>query len=276
MWLLLSLYAVARVFQILPGKLPMMAVVALHVLPLLVFALIHGAMSYRLHGIMVFFGICLVIGTVFENLGIATGFPFGRYYFTEVMGPKLFQVPILLTLAYIGMGYLSWTLGRVILGNLRSPLLGAHIVTLPVVAAFIMVAWDFGNDPVWANINRLWVWQHGGSYFGVPLTNFLGWYLVVYLIYQSFAIYLRKRSPNANPMSSGYWYWAVMFYALAAAGDIIIILPKPTPAVVFDSTGTPWNVSAIAGACALVSTFVMGAFTVIAWVRLSDQTRKVA
>lgn len=49
MWPLLSVYAVARVFQILPGKLPMMAVVALHVLPLLVFALIHGAISYCLH-----------------------------------------------------------------------------------------------------------------------------------------------------------------------------------------------------------------------------------
>jgi hypothetical protein len=47
MWLLLSLYAVARLFQILPGRLPMTAVVALHVLPLLAFALIHGSMSYR-------------------------------------------------------------------------------------------------------------------------------------------------------------------------------------------------------------------------------------
>ena len=275
MWVLLSVYAVARVFQVLPGRLPMMGVVALHVLPLLVFALIHGVMSYRMHGILIFFAICLVVGNVFENLGVATGFPFGRYYFTDAMGPKLFQVPILLGLAYVGMGYLSWTLGRVILGYLRTPLVGAQVITLPLVASFIMVAWDFANDPVWANINRLWVWQHGGAYFGVPLTNFVGWYFVVYLIYQSFAIYLRERSANDNPMPSGYWRWAVIFYALAATGDIIIVLPKPTPAVVFDPTGTSWNVSGITGACALVSSFAMGAFTLIAWVRLLDQTTKV-
>ena len=275
MWVLLSVYAVARVFQVLPGRLPMMGVVALHVLPLLVFALIHGVMSYRMHGILIFFAICLVVGNVFENLGVATGFPFGRYYFTDAMGPKLFQVPILLGLAYVGMGYLSWTLGRVILGYLRTPLVGAQVITLPLVASFIMVAWDFANDPVWANINRLWVWQHGGAYFGVPLTNFVGWYFVVYLIYQSFAIYLRERSANDNPMPSGYWRWAVIFYALAAAGNIIIVLPKPTPAVVFDPTGTSWNVSGITGACALVSSFAMGAFTLIAWVRLLDQTTKV-
>src|ERR1700726_166123 len=230
--LLLSLYAVARVFQILPSKLPMVAMVALHVLPLLVFALIHGAMSYRLHGILIFFAICFVVGNVFENLGVATGFPFGRYYFTGAMGPKLFQVPILLGLAYVGMGYLSWTLGRVILGNLRSPLAGARVIALPLVAAFIMVAWDFANDPVWANINRLWVWRHGGAYFGVPVTNFLGWYLVVYVIYQLFALYLRGRSPGAKPLPYGYWHWPVIFYALSAAGDILIVLPKPAASVV--------------------------------------------
>lgn len=275
MWLLLSIYAAARVFQILPGKVPMAAVVALHVLPLLLFALIHGAISYRLRGIVIFFAICLVIGNAFENLGVATGFPFGRYSFTDAMGPKLFQVPVLLGLAYVGMGCLSWTLGRVILGNLKSPLIGARVVMLPFVAAFIMVAWDFANDPVWANINRLWVWQHGGAYFGVPLTNFLGRYLVVYLIYQSFAIYLRGRSPNANSLPSGYWQWALIFYALSAAGDIIIVLPKPSPVIVSDAAGMAWNVSAITGACALISIFVMGAFTVIAWARLSDQSSEV-
>jgi uncharacterized membrane protein len=267
-WSLAALYAAARVFQILPGKLPMVAVVALHVLPLLIFALIHGAILYRLTGILIFFAICLIVGNAFENLGAATGFPFGRYYFTDAMGPKLFQVPILLGLAYVGMGYLSWTLGRVILGNLRAPLVGARTVALPLVAAFIMVAWDFANDPVWANINRLWVWRHGGAYFGVPFTNFLGWYLVVYVIYQLFALYLRSRPTDATPLPCRYWHWVVIFYALSSAGDVLIVLPKSARPVVFDPTGTPWNVSSITAACALVSIFVMGGFTLVAWLRL--------
>jgi uncharacterized membrane protein len=137
-----------------------------------------------------------------------------------------------------------------------------------LVAAFIMVAWDFANDPVWANINRLWVWQHGGAYFGVPSTNFLGWYLVVYVIYQLFALYLRARSAGAQPLPSGYWHWAVIFYALSAAGDVLIVLPKPARPVVFDPTATSWSVSTITGACALISIFVMGGITIIAWLRL--------
>src|SRR5438270_10955270 len=153
--MLVLLFEVARVLQILPGKLPVAGVIALHVLPLLAFALIHGAMSYGLRGILIFLAICLIVGNLFENLGVATGFPFGRYYFTDAMGPKLFHVPVLAGLAYAWMGYLSWTLGRVILGNLRSPIVGTRVLTLPLVAAFIMIAWDLPNDPVWVSLDRL-------------------------------------------------------------------------------------------------------------------------
>ena len=269
--MLVSLFEVARVLQILPGNLPVAGVIALHVLPLLVFALIHGAMFYGRRGILVFFVISFVAGNVFENLGVATGFPFGRYYHTDATGPRLFQCPILVGFAYPWMGYLSWTLGRVILGDLRSPLVGTRVITLPLVAGFIMIAWDLAGDPVWATIDRLWVWQ-GGAYFGVPVTNFLGLYGVYYVIHQSFAIYLRGRSPTAGPLSVGYWRLAIIVYALCAGGGIVSVLSKRVPEVVFDPTGTPWNVSTITAACVLVSTFMMGAFAVIAWVRLSDET----
>src|SRR2546423_5859089 len=182
--MLVSLFEVARVLQILPGKLPVAGVIALHVLPLLVFALIHGAMFYGRRGVLIFFLISFIVGNLFENLGVATGFPFGRYYYTDMMGPKLFHVPILVGFAYPWMGYLSWTLGRVILGNVRSPLVGRRIITLPLVAAFIMIALDLAHDPVWANIDRLWIWQDHGDDFCVAVNQLLCLDLVDSLIHQ--------------------------------------------------------------------------------------------
>ena len=79
LWALLVLYAFARVLQIFPGEVPLVAVVALHVLAPIVFALIHGAMFYRTRGILIFFAICLVVGNIIENVGVRTGFPFGSY-----------------------------------------------------------------------------------------------------------------------------------------------------------------------------------------------------
>jgi putative membrane protein len=271
LWALLVLYAIARVLQVVPGRVPMLVVVALHVLPPIVFALIHGAMLYRTRGILTFFAICLVIGNIFENVGVYTGFPFGHYYFTERMGPKLFAVPILLGLAYLGMAYLSWTLARLILGNVRSPLAGFAVVTLPLVAAFIMVAWDFSQDPVWSTILHLWIWQDGGAYFGVPVSNFLGWYLTVYVFYQLFALFLRGRSAGPDPLPARYWHQAVLFYALSAAGNILLIIPRAGPSVVSDPTGAQWRVSDITGTCTLVSLFTMGTFALLAWARIAHQ-----
>jgi uncharacterized membrane protein len=151
-----------------------------------------------------FVTIILVVSNACENVGVRTSLPFGRYYFTDVMGPKILAVPILLGVAYIGMAYLSWTLAMIILGDRQKPLLGRHVVTLPIIAAFMMVSWDLSMDPVWATILRAWVWPQGGAYFGVPASNFVGWYLTVYLIFQSFAIYLHRWSGARTPLPLVY------------------------------------------------------------------------
>jgi uncharacterized membrane protein len=271
LWALLVFYGVARILQVSPGPIPMLAVVALHVLPPVVFALMHGAMLYRWRGILTFFVICLVIGNIFENVGVRTGFPYGHYCFTGLMGPKLFAVPILLGLAYVGMAYLSWTLARLILGDAQNSLKGSRVVTLSLVAAFIMVAWDFSQDPVWSTILHLWVWPQGGPYFGVPVSNFLGWYLTVYVFYQLFGLYLRDRPTNPGPLPNSYWHQSVLFYSLSAAGNILPAIAGHGPSMVCDPTGAQWKVSDITGTCALVSIFTMGAFALLAWVRLADR-----
>jgi hypothetical protein len=76
-WALIGFYAAARVLQVYRGRVPMLAVVALHVFPPAIFALIHGAKFYRWRGILTFLALCLVVGNFFENLGVRTGFPFG-------------------------------------------------------------------------------------------------------------------------------------------------------------------------------------------------------
>lgn len=269
LWALVAIYGFSRVLQVYPGRFPMMAVVALHVLSPLIFALIHGARLYGKRGILMFVLICVTVGNIFENVGVATGFPFGRYYFTSVMGPKIFHVPIFLGLAYVGMGYLSWTLARVILGDAQDFLTGSRVVILPLVAALVMVSWDLAMDPVWSNLVRAWVWQNGGAYFGVPLSNFAGWFFTNYLIYQLFALFLRRQDHASGPIlqPAGYWRTAIVFYGLSAAGNLLFALPHRTIATVTDPTGVQWRVATIVEACALVSIFVMGGFTAIAAIR---------
>jgi uncharacterized membrane protein len=268
LWALLTLYGVTRIFEILPTGVPQLAIVALHVLAPAAFAAIHGATVYRVRGIIAFFAISLVISNIFENLSVITGFPFGRYYFFDLMGPKLFHVPILLGLAYLGMGYLSWALAAV-LGNPSGRLSGSRVVTRPLIATFIMVAWDLSQEPVWATVLHGWAWIHGGAYFGVPVSNFMGWYLTNYVIYQGYALYLRNRLMAATPL--GFWSLPILFYACCAAGNVLQVIPRPVPFLVNDPAGMHWKVSDITATCALISIFIMGAFALLAWIRLADQ-----
>ncbi len=271
LWALVAIYAIARVLQIYPDKVPMPAIVLLHVLPPAIFALLHGRAIFGLRGILTFAGICLGTGFAFETLGVLTGFPFGHYYFTDVMGPKLYQTPVLLALAYLGMGYLAWTLAGIILRTGSRPFEPLRLIALPLVAAFIMVSWDLAMEAVWATLLRAWVWRDGGPWFGVPVTNFLGWYLTVWVFYQAFAIYLRRHSPTATRLPPIFWKKAVAFYAASAAGNVLLLTRQRGPTVVTDPSGAHWRTADITASAALASIFVMGAFALLAWLRLPDR-----
>jgi hypothetical protein len=76
-WALIAAYSAARVLQVYADRVPMLAIVALHVFPPAIFAVIHGAKFYRWRGILTFVALNLVIGNFFGNLGVRTGFPYG-------------------------------------------------------------------------------------------------------------------------------------------------------------------------------------------------------
>jgi uncharacterized membrane protein len=273
LWTLIGLYAVARVLQVFPGKIPMLAVVGLHVVCPAIFAVIHGARVYGWRGICVFVGISLVVGNVFENLGVTTGFPFGHYAFTDVMGPKVFFVPVLLGLAYVGMAYLAWILALVILGVRGNPPAGWRVVTLPLVASVLMVAWDFSQEPVWATVVKAWIWTRGGPYFGVPWSNFAGWFLTVYILYQLFALYVERVPEYPRAMPLNFWRQAIVFYAVSASGNLLLLIPAGGAPTVVDASGAVWKLRDIFGACAVASVFTMGTFAVVAWARLMEQPK---
>src|SRR5258707_15424107 len=97
LWLLAAGYGAALVGNIVFGlSIPIAVVLSISV----AFALIHGSVRYGLRGIATFIVICLVVSNVLENTSILTGFPFGHYHYSDVLGPKLFLVPVLTGPAY--------------------------------------------------------------------------------------------------------------------------------------------------------------------------------
>jgi putative membrane protein len=267
-WAMLLVYVLARICQVYADRLPTLFIVVLHVVSPALFALAHGSALYRARGIVVFAAFCLGFGTLAESVSLRTGFPFGHYYFTDVMGPKIFQLPVLLALAYLGIGYVAWILAVLILGYFEKPVRGTGVIALPLLASLIMLAWDLSMDPNWSTLNHVWIWQNGGAYFGVPISNFFGWFLVAYLYYQAFALYCRAHPTPAAPPRQRFWLPPILFYAVCALGNLLVLRLPMAPTVVNDATGKQWLTADILGNSVLVSLLVMMPFSLMAWLKV--------
>jgi putative membrane protein len=245
---------------------------ALLTLPLVLFACAHGSIHNRFRDILVFAIICVAVSNAFENASILTGFPFGRYEYTAMLGPKVFQVPILIGPVFFAIGYLSWMLARIILGATNQRQAGHFTLSVPLVASFILVAWNLSFDPLASTVRQTWIWKEGGSYFGVPVTNFFGWYLTGYVFFQLYALYLRHRDDGVGrePRSRDYWLQAVVLYGTVAAIVILSAFTVTTPASITDQAGVIWRIRDVYAACALVCCLTMGAFTVLGLVKVLE------
>ncbi len=136
------------------------------------------------------------VGWLFETLSVLTGIPFGRYHYSDIMAPFIGHIPVFVLPAYLFMGYASWSLATLFLGIHQARLTRAQARKIPPVAAALMVIWDISMDPLRATIEGRWIWIEGGTYLGVPLSNFLGWFLVTWCMFSLFAHFTRGSPPD--------------------------------------------------------------------------------
>lgn len=275
LWLLVLLLAIEELIGI---EYRTAALTVLHLGILLTFALVHGSLRYGLKGIVAFAVICLLVSNAIENIGVATGFPFGPYHYTDALGPKLGYVPLMIGPAYLGMGYLSWVLATVIVGDVKREADAAQTLVTPLIGAFVMVLWDLSMDPMASTLAQWWIWEQGGGFFGVPLQNFLGWYLTVFAFMLVFALYLRGRAPEpVHPQPRAHYLQAVAMYAVVALDFVMTYLLKGASENVVDAAGVTWRTADIFETAALTALLTMTFVAVLAAVvvrRKPDETRR--
>src|SRR5262245_21031400 len=180
-------------------------------------ALLHASLTYGLRHTLALFLICTATTFAMENLGAATGFPFGCYHFEVAHDlPHIGAIPLVVGPLWFGMGYFSWIVAGILFDGADFRLQRRfNAVMLPIAAAFVMTQWDFVMDAPSATISKAWVWHDGGAFFGVPASNFFGWLLTAWLFYQAFALYLRRKADalkHAASRSRAFRLLAVAFY----------------------------------------------------------------
>ncbi len=151
-----------------------------------------------------------------ESLSIRIGIPFGLYHYVPTTVDQelwIAGVPFMDSLSFIFLAYASWTLACLALlplsregngwRNFSLPVqgrLGAPVFLLTVVF-FVLI--DIVIDPValrgdrWF-LGQIFYYPEPGAYFGVPVSNFVGWAVVGSTIMILFAL-LERRVTDEPP-----------------------------------------------------------------------------
>lgn len=153
-----------------------------------------------------------LIAWLSEVSSINNGIPYGYYYYvghTRGIELWLLGVPFMDSLSYVFLAYAGYTMALLIISPLCRA--GAFIYLLEtakirrslyatVLGTIFFVYLDIIIDPValqgdrWF-LGRIYGYPDGGAYFGVPISNFAGWFVVGFLmIYalQNIDYFLRK------------------------------------------------------------------------------------
>jgi putative membrane protein len=128
-------------------------------------------------------GFLLALGA--ELASTRVGVPFGLYHYTgETAGLELFlsNVPFFSPLSFPFLAYASFCLARQALGPGWARTRGSRLRTV-ALSGLLMTLLDVVIDPLAVRggrwfLGHLFTYPEGGVYFGVPLSNFVGWLLV--------------------------------------------------------------------------------------------------
>lgn len=142
------------------------------------------------------------VALVFELTSTRTGFPYGKYSYTEfTRGDELFilNVPLFVPFSH---AILMWAGRSIAIVGFRA----RDRNVIPWLGALGAVLVDLVVDPVSIHGNQWFLgdlhrWENASGYLGVPLWNFLGWYFVTWLVLyvdEAFDVGVPNRSFDAT------------------------------------------------------------------------------
>jgi putative membrane protein len=222
------------------------------------FSVLHCARCEGWKRTGLFFATAAIVSYLLEETGVRTGLVYGPYHYSDMLGPKLGHVPVLIPLAWFMMIYPSWVTARALVRGVDTRSVGG-IGMLALVAAMVMTAWDTVMDPGMAAAGN-WVWERGGGYFGVPLRNYFGWLLTTFLVYCIAGLIWRSVGTRdskqwtrlqGSGVAKGIAALPVIVYALYAIRYVTDVSIPALHVVALFAMGLP-------GLLALVQTYLVG------------------
>lgn len=194
-----------------------------------------------------FLGVTVVLSWVAEELGVRTGFIFGEYSYTSLLGPKLGSVPLVIPLYWFMIVYISYILANLMSEGtpVASPrLTPVRILLRALLTGLLATNYDLSFDPYMSQVVKAWIWaptNPNSSFFGVPFHNFYGWLVTAFLIVAliRFGRSRMKELASLGPLTAFTTLAPVLFYASWWIAHWRDGYPPQVRVVAFISLGIP-------------------------------------
>ena len=181
-----------------------------------------------------------IISLGMELTGTYTGFPFGGYEYTGLLGYRVANlVPLLIPFSWFMMAFPSYVLARQITSS--------KILTW-ILGATLLTVWDLTLDPAMSDLTPYWQWENPGPYYGMPLVNLLGWLGTGLLIMVGFHLLKVEKIADRIPapimetyyitvimlslgmtLLAGYWLAGILTFIAFAGIRIMLYRSNSTP-----------------------------------------------
>ncbi|HEY0929325.1 MAG TPA: carotenoid biosynthesis protein [Gemmatimonas sp.] len=187
---------------------------------------------------LITFAVAFVLSLSSELAGTATGFPFGAYGYTDQLGYKIAGlVPFNIPTSWFYMLVASLAIcGRTMAARDDN----ATKWWWALIGGLVLTAWDVSMDPAMVK-TRHWLWLGGDLsqasalqqfigtpfFFGMPLTNWLGWILTGVLVARAMlaivppSVWARQVSPSNLPLAL-YAVNGLLPLAICFAQDMVL------------------------------------------------------
>lgn len=200
-----ALWLASLAATLLPSQLSSPGAQTAQAALLLLFVVLHAAISNGWRGLLAYALIAILVSFGLEACSIAWGFPFG-FYVHNIPGPKPLGVPLSVPIAYMVAGWPAWVMARLIVRRHPDDVSGLSLIATPILGSLILAGYDFAYDPIGSTVLKAWTYRHPSGQFGVPLSNFLGWLVTGWTIFQLFAL-VEARFPPRRAAAAPRLYW---------------------------------------------------------------------
>lgn len=241
-----------------------------------ILSVLHGYLMIGAKNLVLFFLAGALLSLFFEAMGCNYGWFFSKYVYTDwIPGPKIFGFNVVSMIAY-GLGvYLVFSMGQAAVGMFDNKFKKGDVILIPIICSMLITTVDFATDPLLSTISNTHFWEQDGVYYGIPWQNYLGWYLMGFVIFLVATLIVwndaRKGKLPKTPAiakKKRYWVHTPLLYGSLYIQFPFYTLIQNVYEVTVQSTGQVYLTSQIYWGVAIIMIGAMVTPAVITLVRI--------